>query len=285
VANALNTQTPVEIDTQIAHLLGEAAKHFDTAQNALRKHDRLREILHSGDAYAKQAAGGEAAIRMRIAELKDIAETEQAQGRDYESEIVPLNQEWRNRGQWTRVYLVDNSNGHVHTSTACRNTYASTQFIWITRLSGASEGEVIEQAGSRTCLTCFPSVREEIIAGRPCMIESPARRASRLEREARIVARAEKMRKTGITNPDGTPLVINDLGKREIKTEVAANRAAMQAAYDIRLYSTTDPYAPEWAENMERCLAALAHKRGTTVAIEREALIKKVEAKYRREMQ
>lgn len=92
-----------------------------------------------------------------------------------------------------------------------------------------------------------------------------------------------------ITNPDGTPLRSawhQRGGKRMegdvIETENMANRRAMSDAYLLRVYGAGNSGAPNWQETVARCLAALAHKRGTTVEVERKALDRKIEAKYRR---
>lgn len=219
----------------------------------------IGDILTAMDGYAAQ-----------ISEIGDV--------------IGPLAELYRVH-QWSRVYLVANDNGHVHRHTHCRTCYDTTEFHWITDLSGATDAEVIELSGERTCLVCFPEVRAEILVGRPCRIETPAQRAAREERDAKAAAKAAEAAVKGITTPDGAPLVIVEEigGHRTLKTLIAAQRAAMDAAYNMRWYGPTHPSTKKWETQVETILPAIAHKRGTTLDAERDALIKKVEIKYRRE--
>jgi hypothetical protein len=106
----------------------------------------------------------------------------------------PLYAEYARRG-WTRVYRVDNSNGHVHTTTACSTTYETTGFHWFPELSGLPARQIVTLAGEYTCLTCFGQVRAEILEareGRPCRIETPGQRKTREDREAQAVVRAAR---------------------------------------------------------------------------------------------
>lgn len=289
----LSAQSPAQIDAALAEIHGRINDNLAHVGRIDKSIERQEGILASGDSYRILVNDGEEAIRERIAELQQRRE-------DLLSEVIPglhretapYNAEFDRRGGWTRIYLVDNSNGHVHTSMNCRNCYSTTQYYWVTELSGSTQEEVVAQAGARTCLTCFPDVREDIIAGRPCTIETPAARAAREEREAKAAAKAAKAAKTGITNPDGTPLMrvddTRDGGWREtsnvVKTEVAANRNAMEAMFNLMWYSDGHPSAAAWRETVRRSVAALAHKRGTSVEGEQAAIHRKVSAKYQREM-
>lgn len=290
----LATATPPQIDAEISRLHGEAGGHFANAQAAYKSRDRLFAVLRENKAPGVLAYGGPTKIGEKIEALESLIEAEEAAGRELLREAEPFTAEFARRGGWSRVYLVTNSNGHVHTHTHCRNTYATTQFYWVTTLSGATEEEVVAEAGERTCLTCFPSVREEIIAGRPCKIETPQARKTREEREAKAAARAAEKAIKGITNPDGTPLhsvAMDYHGKEfriesELKTEIAASRKALEVAWDLESYNVLwnsgdgdHPFTPAWEETLKRCVAALAHKRGTTDEVERAAIDKKVAAK------
>jgi hypothetical protein len=268
----ITTANPAEIDTEIARLEGEQAQVMDRLHRVRRLAERSET-----DAYH--------AHLHPVDKLETEASELNARMRDLLDALVPLTEEYTRRGGWSRYYLVTNSNGHLHTTTACRNTYATTEFYWVTELSGATADEAVARGGARSCLDCFPQHRELIESGRPCKIETPERRKARVEREAQEAAKAEKLAKTGITNPDGSPLKIRDYGDHHVlKTEVAASRCAVQSAFCLRQYGMDDPDAPAWKDNVDVILPALAHKRGTTVEAERAALDKKVEAKSRREM-
>lgn len=119
-----------------------------------------------------------------------------AQMTKVDEEIISLGAEYSRRGGWTRVYRVDNSNGHVHNTTACRTTYFSTDFVWFPEHSGKSAEEIVELAGEFTCLSCFGEVRADIMKareGRPCRIETDNQRKTREEREAAAVVKAAKV--------------------------------------------------------------------------------------------
>lgn len=207
----------------------------------------------------------------------------------------PLTAQFNER-RWERVYLVDNSNGHVHRTMNCRTCYSTTEFKWITELSGATDEQVIELSGERTCLVCFPSVREEILAGRPCRVESREGRDERKAREAEAAAKKAAKVAKGVT-ADGSPLRIKvDGSTAEIKTERAAelryvewsaaaeyyatlyrrNQVADQGAlaYDLRKVA-------DYTQGAEEVLAALASKRGTTERELRTALAPKVVRKFK----
>ncbi|MDQ0376531.1 hypothetical protein [Amycolatopsis thermophila] len=282
---SLATKTPAEIDTEIARVTAAIYAHHAKAEQTQREKARAIEHMNAGaqfvtpDTLARQ--------RENIAELQhriDRAYDDAAQlsARD----LRPLLDEFDRRGGWTRYYLVDNTNGHLHTTQRCRNTYASTQWYWVTELSGATAAEAVDAAGSLSCLTCFPDQRAIIESGRPSRIQSPNQRKTREEREAAAAAKAAKAAAAAakaISNPDGTPLVIPDyVGTRTLKTETAAHRAALQAAGDLLLYPNSS-YADAMRETIRLCAAALAHKRGTTPETEQDAILAKAQAKYDRE--
>lgn len=107
----------------------------------------------------------------------------------------PLHAEYARR-PWTRIYRVDNPNGHVHISPACSTTYATTGFHWFPELSGKGAAEIVDMAGEYTCLVCFGQVRSEILEarkGRPCRIETPGQVKTREEREAAAAVKAAKV--------------------------------------------------------------------------------------------
>jgi len=62
---------------------------------------------------------------------------------------------------WTRAFLVRNGNGHIHSSMACSTCYPTTEFGWLTDLSGADEAEIIEHAKEVACTVCYPDAPVE----------------------------------------------------------------------------------------------------------------------------
>jgi hypothetical protein len=288
----LTTATPAEIDTEIARIGGEIAYWSANAARAERLIVSLvKDLEKLGENLDEETL---VYYREKRAGANRDAETAYAKANRIRTEqLMPLNAEYNRRGGWTRYYMVDNNNGHLHTHTECRNTYPTTEWYWMTGLSGLTADEAVEQAGELSCLTCFPGQRAEIEAGRPCRVETPRMTRTREQREADAKAKADKRAAAAakaITNPDGSTLVIPDGTQgRTIKTEIAAQRAASEAAFSIRWYndtahySTAHPATPEWEKTITLCLTALAHKRGTDVEAERAALAKRVETKFVRE--
>lgn len=201
--------TPAEIDTRAAELnslIDQIGYSLKRAQYTDASY-RLKDIR---------------AALARIRELEDQLSAALV-------ELGPLRAEYSHRGGWTRYYMVDNSNGHLHTNTSCRNTYASTQWHQMVAMSGLTRAEAVELGGKISCLTCFPGFREEIEKGRLPKIESPRQQATREEREAREAKAAElKARDAAkaIFDLDGTVLLNED--GQPLKTVVAARNEAMR---------------------------------------------------------
>lgn len=68
---------------------------------------------------------------------------------------------------WSRFYLVTNTGGHIHSSTSCSTCYPSTQYNWLTDLSGLTEKEAVDGYGPRICSVCYPSAPVEWTVGIP----------------------------------------------------------------------------------------------------------------------
>ena len=71
--------------------------------------------------------------------------------------IDECNADWRAHGCWSRFYLVCNSNGHIHSSVNCTTCYETTNYSWLTNLSGLTEADAVAQEGEILCTICFPS--------------------------------------------------------------------------------------------------------------------------------
>ncbi|MCE7011709.1 hypothetical protein LWC34_54190 [Kibdelosporangium philippinense] len=259
------TATPSEIDEELARLDIEHAN----AQDALdRLTARVKRLVNDGmTEYATE-------LRPRIEQARQtIAECEAA--------ARPLESEFERRGGWTRAWLVDNSGGHVHRSTACRTCFPSTRFAWLTQLSGHDEAEIVEQAGRAACTECYPSAPVDV-RNRPSRIKTPEQLAREAEKAERAKAKAAK----AITAPDGTPLRTKGYG--QIDTEFTARRSYADALAYAR-YLTRASIAhhrdtiAEYQEDARLILAALAAKHGRTEDDLRAELAPKVEARWKRE--
>lgn len=259
------TATPSEIDEELARLDIERAK----AQNSL---DGLR-------ARAERLAGRDEteealALRPRIEQAhQSIAECDAAAG--------PLDAEFERRGGWTRAWLVLNTGGHVHRTTACRTCFPSTRFAWLTQLSGHDETEIVEQAGKAACTECYPSAPVDV-RNRPSRIKTPEQLAREADKAERAKAKAAK----AITAPDGTPLRTKAYG--QIDTEFTARRFYADAlAYSRNLARASIAHHRdtiiEYQDDARLILAALAAKHGRTEDDLRTELAPKVEARWKRE--
>lgn len=290
------TATPADIDTELARL-----QDLDSAaENAFRSVVKDLQILDA-DTYRSYL------VKRTREELEadraTLLETRIALG----AQMAPLEAEYGRR-RWARYYRVDNSNGHVHTSTACRNTRTTTVFGWLPQVSGFEAEQIVELAGEFTCLTCFPTVREEIIKGRACRLETKSQRATREEREARDAEKAAKAAAAavkGIKNPDGSPVVLSNASV--VKTLIAAERRYVDTASRGVMFAKrvkraeicrqlgqhvheeiAAENAHELAETQRDCemlLAALAHKLGTSVEEQRERFAVKVQKSFDRNWQ
>lgn len=199
--------------------------------------------------------------------------------------------EYYRRGEWTRFYRVDNSNGHVHRTTACRETYATTRWNWPTQLSGGDAQTVVEAAGALTCLTCFPEVRGTILESRPIdptMFETPEGRDARQAREAEAKAKRDAKIAKGVT-PDGSPLTVRLVRAWstyddvcEIKTERAAELRLVDALFEQCSNRMTGEARERSEVAVTALVDALAWKRDQTAAQVRESVAAKVVKRVQR---
>lgn len=191
--------------------------------------------------------------------------------------FTEMTAEFTRRGGWTRYYRVANTGGHVHNTTACRNTYDTTEWTWPTQLSGATDAEVVEAAGRFTCLTCFPNVREEILADRPIVAERfevAEQTAERVEREKVATDRKAARIAKGIT-PDGKPLAVRIPTYRaghtisvELKTLRAAELRYVEIATAARRESNTLTDRESYGTAAHAILLAIVAKRAATAGVE-----------------
>lgn len=62
---------------------------------------------------------------------------------------------------WSRFFLVNNVNGHIHSSMNCSTCRFDTSFSWLPTLSGLTEAEAVAEHGAILCTVCFPSAPVE----------------------------------------------------------------------------------------------------------------------------
>lgn len=269
----VTAQTPSEIDAQWAEINGRAAAVRGRIEANIERIERNDQLIVGGRYMASQV--DRMLTQTETLGQEVLALREQLAG--IVAETLPHKAEWAARGGWTRAYLVDAHNGHVHRSTACGTCFSTTQFYWITDLSGASETEIVDQAGDSACTMCYPTapVALDPTFRKASRIEEPARRQARIEREQAKAARAAKAAAAGINNPDGS-----ELRSRwgALRTERAAQIELVDNIVNHRSYG----YESRDADNA-RIVAALAHKRRQTLEQVTAVIEAKVAAKIKRD--
>lgn len=272
LAVRLQGMTPAEVDTELAPLevkLGDLISrqwyHLSEGRKEERKTGRF--AAERAERHARDAAD--------LVEPIDAAT----------AAVLPYRDEFTRRGGWPRIFWCTANGGHAHSSTSCRTLHITTGMVWLPDLSGNDEAALVELAGESACTVCYPSAPVEV-REKPSQL-APAKEA-REAKEARAREAAERKAAKdakGITNPDGSPLVVN---RWEVKTEHAARNEYVKAAAEAADLaeglgychpSRREELAREYAGHAEQFLAALAHKHGRTVEEERVELAPKVAAR------
>lgn len=287
----LTTATPVEIDTVIAEIY---VRYYRQRYECLVLAKRIEQYE---EGLAKKAAGNLSYMYWTedaLLRAQDAHQDAQQVATDIWSEQIPFNAEWVRRGRWSRFYLVDNGSGHVHKSMDCSTTYPTTEWVWLPEFSGADEAGVVALARSQACTVCFPSAPVDSRRG---SIENPAKRKSRLQREAEKAARLAAKIEKGLTD-DGSELLVewvedapgydrNSFGEKvwsirprlqreRFKTERAAvTWMVQQKAYGAQSRGVKGPA-------FDRIVLALAEKHSKTVEEVNAEIAVKVAAYLRR---
>lgn len=203
VADALGSQSPAQIDGQLAEL------------------DYSRFVLVTRQDQYFKAAGEFATGKRNFNRCPDMAMAAKMEGMaeglapkiaDLDAQIAPLNAEFVRRGGWTRAFLVNNSNGHVHSSRGCSTCFVTTEFAWLTEYSGGTEAAIVADAGQRACTVCYPSAPAEVL-NRPTRIFTKDEKAAAAARAEKAAAKAAK---------DALQVLDPATGKVLFKTERAA---------------------------------------------------------------
>lgn len=175
----LTEMSPREIDTLLAEAYGKkataqrkVAMAFESVHYAIK--DKSHYVSRNRKVWATTDAVAERTLRERIAS----GEVEPWNVRSHESVLATLDEhraavaeavsemetyeeEFSRRGGWSRFFLVQASNGHIHSSMACSTCYPTTQFGWLPEVSGQTEAEAVANYGAILCTVCFPSAPVE----------------------------------------------------------------------------------------------------------------------------
>ena len=259
--------TPVIIDTEIA----ETTKAIEEKVSRIWSLRRTITSYGTMSYYASRIEEKEIEIskaEVALAELKE--------------KLATLNGFYTG---WSRAFLVRNSNGHIHKSRSCTTCFDTTNYVWLTEMSGRDELEIAYLAGEKACTICYAHAPSSYFL-RECGLEDPEVVEARRIRQARKAEIEAKRQKTGIWNPDGTPLKVFEYGFSNYKSEIKAERTAQSTAVNLMVGVQSMHREPREIERsnetIETILIALAHKRGTSVEEQRSLLQTKVDAQIKR---
>lgn len=242
----LSTMTPVEIDTQIAHLYGAISRAETTAEQAQATIERIDSVRdYDRDLPWNSPAKREAAA---AALAQAVATIEQSY-----AAVRPFEDEFKAR-PWNRYYLVTNAGGHVHSSMGCQTCFPTTQYAWLVEQSGMTHEALVDLAGEAACTVCFPSAPVDVLR-RKSQLETPEAKAKRAEREA---AKAEK-EATQVT-VDGYVGYRGRPQTKVFKTVRGATNDIASHLSSLCWYGTGHPSAQEWQANVDAVRKALAAK-------------------------
>jgi hypothetical protein len=270
----LTTATPVEIDTA---LLGAYGKIADLTS----QQHRLTATVSRIDAAEPGSYQSMLPAYSPENRAKLVAEIDALQKRIWEildAEVYPREAQYNDR-RWTRYYLVDNSNGHVHKDEHCDTCFPTTRYAWLVEQSGMSAEDLVVLAGEKACTVCFPWAPVDILKQKT-KLEAPERKAARLEREAKKAEREAKKAAKAIANPDGSPLEVFDWRVPErqrqtrngLVTEPAHDRFQTIATLAAARSWLADQYEA-WRGNngthrdVNKVAEAIAHKEGKTAEV------------------
>lgn len=259
--------TPVIIDTEIA----ETLKAIEEKNFAIAR-------LRSSIAYNQKHSW-----LMKEVEAKEIelTKTETALA-ELKEKLATLKSFYTG---WSRAFLVRNSNGHIHKSRDCVTCFDTTQYVWLTEMSGRDELEIAYLAGEKACTICYAHAPSSYFL-RECGLEDPEVVEARRIRQARKAEIEAKRQKTGIWNPDGTPLKVFEYAFSKYKSEIKTERTAQSTVVNLMVGLQSLHREPREIERstdtVETILIALAHKRGTSVEEQRALVQAKVDATIKR---
>jgi hypothetical protein len=311
IATDLSTMTPSEIDTLLAALYYESLKADQAivwAKDTIyRKAGATQDVWSRRKAWSMSWDDAVAAVlaqsksterNYRVDEAQRAIDTyNEAVAKDAEidAQMDVYNDEFDRRGGWTRAFIVQNGNGHIHRTMHCNTCFPTTRFGWVTQVSGWDEDAIVAEAGEGACTICYPSAPSAYLS-QPCRLNTPEALAKQAATQAEKASKsAEKIAK-GIT-PDGKPLVVTwgyqsstrnrttgewepfaARAHKDIKTERAAELFVVEALAAI---AKGKPVSRDYPgrEIADQVLSAMAWKRNTTPEAVEASLAAKVEKK------
>lgn len=273
-----SSSTPVEIDTALSELFTDAMRatqNLTSIENSLnslagnkKKYLYARgepvewemsfdEVLQQGPRQSYQKETWAKHILRRDEELTKLGEITAEQ-----SKLEGL---WKEKGGWSRFFIVNNAGGHIHSSMNCSTCYPTTQFGWLPQLSGQTEKEAVDEHGGILCSICFPSAPTAWTEG-VSKKEEAEKEARAAERQAKKEAKLVKA-----LTPDGTPLRLPQ-SRDSLKTQRSAE-IWLSDSYDD-FYGKNDV---RHSDDRELVFDALQKKTGKT----RDELMKETQKRVK----
>lgn len=256
----LSALSPAEIDTQLAGLHEKLDRNLYYLESERRYLADAQRRGHRTDRHEAEVARYEAKVSDLFEEMK------------------PLNQEFRDRGGWDRYFLVDNSNGHIHSSTACSTCFSSTKFKWLYELADKGERNLVAEFGDLACTVCFPSAPTYTGFGDGKSKFAQLTNAEKAEKARVKAEKAAAKAAKAITAPDGSKLK----GYHgTIATLVTAKQELTSALQYVIVPVGNPTFKNEMNVVANRIAEAIAHKTGATKAEVMAEHVAKAEKKNR----
>ena len=296
----LTTATPLEIDTALYALYLQQDKAEQRVESAKLRIHQMADSKKVYTRWGSQSFTWSQTFGDAVAKVTTIAATDnsyvgnnarnalealdkaEATVSDLLEEANDYNDEYRRR-PWTRAFLVQASNGHVHSSMSCSTCFPTTRYAWMVDYAGKDESEIVEAAGEAACTICYPSAPVGVLS-RPTRMFGPQQLAAQAARDKRAEATAKKIAK-GLT-ADGSPLVVNTgltRFRETFKTEQAASQWVVGQLADAERFPQYYSIDTDMQDGIDQVLYAIAAKHDMTMEELRADIDRKVVAKLKRD--
>lgn len=160
--------TKVVIDTAIAEASINLSKANDNLDRLDRQADRQARS-RGGEEFRADHGDEFRAARLAITAARQLLQEVALQ---YEG--------------WSRFFLVQNSGGHIHRDMSCGTCFPTTQYAWLTELSGLTEADAVDEYGEILCSVCYPSAPVAWTMGKNKKDEA----RKQLDRDLRAIAKS-----------------------------------------------------------------------------------------------
>jgi len=283
-ANPLENETPSDIDVKLAEIYGRYSQKMQEAKVPREHIKGYRERMNPNNRFYRARDTSQYEGWIAAAEIK--AERLEAEAAAIYKETEPYDAEFNRRGGWTRAFLVDNTNGHVHKNRNCSTCHVTTQYVWLPSYSGSDENKIVDDAGEKACTVCYPSAPVDVL-NRPTRIFNPERQAEREQRAKEKAAREADKRAKAITAADGGQLRTRYYGRietaRTAEIQAVSTQVTLLAHEDGRGLIRNTPMIDEYRQDYKNLVEALAKKKGSTYDEEDAFLKEKAAKKFRKE--